>query len=109
MVKVEHHCQHSSGYVTVLETTKSIHGRAPKVTNENLCISSDHQCCSESLHTNERGTLRITKPLCFFILRLYFFLICFKDFRLLNVMNIPYFHFVLMEITASTPKKLLTI
>lgn len=38
-----------------------------------------------------------------------FFLICFKDFRLLNVMNIPYFHFVLMEITASTPKKLLTI
>lgn len=36
MVKVEHHCQHSSGYVAVLETTKSIHGRAPKVTNENL-------------------------------------------------------------------------
>lgn len=27
---------------------------------------------SESLHTNERGTLRITKPLCFFTLKLYY-------------------------------------
>lgn len=57
--------QPSSGCVTVLETITSIRGCAPKVTNENLCISSDHQCCSESLHKNEHGT---QKTLCFFIL-----------------------------------------
>jgi len=62
---VENCLQHSSGHVTVLETTTSIHGCAPKVTNENLCISLDHPCCSESLHKNEHGTPRFTENIVF--------------------------------------------
>lgn len=61
---MENSLQPSSGCVTVLETITSIRGCAPKVTNENLCISSITNA-AVSHYKNEHGT---QKTLCFFIL-----------------------------------------